>query len=292
MLALILALPLLTSCSYDKMLDKLAPKEESALAQNYLEKLRNNDIASIKEQLSSELITPDIDTKLSEVANYFPKGEPIAIKLIGANTLTSPGKWQANLSYQYQFEKGWALADILLVKENGKLTIKGIHVNQLSESLKKINAFNFNDKSIIHYLFLPFAVLIPIFILYSLISCIRTPMEKRKWLWIIFIIIGFMGFSLNWTTGQIATKLFNIQLFGVAALAASPYAPWVITVSFPLGALIFLLRRKSLIKQEPITTEKVNNKIDATGNKLSGFSSAWCPCASFRSFAPLCGAHS
>ena len=37
---------------------------------------------------------------------------------------------------------------------------------------------------------LAFAILIPVFTLCALVLCIRTKMEKRKWLWIIFIIIG------------------------------------------------------------------------------------------------------
>jgi hypothetical protein len=252
-LLLIFSLILFTGCSYEKMLDKLEPKEESAFAKTYLEKLRQRNIAGIKEHLSSELLTPDADSKLTEVANYFPEGEPVAIKLIGANVFKSSSAWQANLTYQYQFKSEWAVANIVLSRENGILIVKGIHVNRLAQSLEEANAFTLSNKSTIHYLFLFCAVAIPLFILYSLILCIRTPIEKRKWLWVIFILLGFVGISLNWTTGQVSVNLIQFQLLGAAALAASPYAPWIITMSVPLGAIIFLFKRKSLMKREVIT---------------------------------------
>ncbi len=247
---LILTVPLFSGCRYDNTLDKPAPKEESDFAKNFLEQLRKNNVPQIKEHLSSDLLTPEVDSKLTELARFFPKGEPVATKLIGSKVLTSAGKWEAGLSYQYQFEQGWVLADILVSREDGKIIVKGIHVNRLPQSLEEINGFTLSGKTVTHYLFLLSSLLIPVFIIYSLILCIRMPIGKRKWIWSIFIIFGIIGFSINWTTGKVSAKLIHFQLLGAGASAAGPYAPWILTISVPLGAIIFLLARNSLAKRE------------------------------------------
>jgi hypothetical protein len=84
-------------------------------------------------------------------------------------------------------------------------------------------------------------------------------MRRRKWLWIIFILIGFGKLSLNWTTGQILFNplSFYVQLFSVAVIKHGPYAPWIFSISIPLGAIIFFLK-KILIVTEPASTEQGN----------------------------------
>ena len=147
------------------------------------------------------------------------------------------------------FEEGWAVAEVVLAKENERLVVKGVHVNRLSQSLEETNAFALSGKSITHYLFLIGAVAIPLFIVFSLVLCVKTSMERRKWLWVIFVLFGFVGLSLDWTTGQMSAQPISLYLLGVMAYTASPYSPWVITMSVPFGAMIFLWRRKSLIKR-------------------------------------------
>jgi len=250
---LLLLLPLLVSCSYEDMLQKLLPKEESAFAQSYLENVRAKRFDEVKKRLSTELLTPEVDSKLSEVAGYFPDGDLIEVKPIGSNVFTTPDTWRASLTYQYRFTNGWAVANVVLDREKEGLVVKGINVTRLQQSLEEINAFTLKEKSAIHYLFLSLAVVIPAFILYALVLCVRTPMSKRKWPWIVFILFGVAGFHLDWTSGQTATHLLSAHLFGAAATAASPYAPWIFTLTVPLGAIVFLVRRRSLAQQRTST---------------------------------------
>lgn len=93
------------------------------------------------------------------------------------------------------------------------------------------------------------AILVPLFTLYALILCIRTKIEKKKWLWVIFVLAGIASFSVDWTTGQWRIVPLSFQLLGAGA-SAPPYGPWVISVSLPLGAIIFLLKRKRLSEQQ------------------------------------------
>jgi hypothetical protein len=63
-----------------------------------------------------------------------------------------------------------------------------------------------------------------------------------KWLWVLFILFGVMQFTLDWNTGQHQIGYYALNLFSASAVA-QPYGSWVLSVSLPLGALVYLVRR-------------------------------------------------
>jgi ABC-type Fe3+-siderophore transport system permease subunit len=73
---------------------------------------------------------------------------------------------------------------------------------------------------------------------------------KRRWLWIIFMLFGFGRYSFNWTTGQMAFQPIFIQLIPTSAFKGAPYAPWIIYICMPFGALLFLWKRRKITKRE------------------------------------------
>jgi hypothetical protein len=71
-------------------------------------------------------------------------------------------------------------------------------------------------------------------------------MGKKKWLWLIFIVVGIGKLFVNWTTGQVFFTPLAIQL-PPAGANAQLYGPWLVYVSIPLGAIIFLIMRKRFV---------------------------------------------
>ena len=130
---------------------------------------------------------------------------------------------------------------------DGRDEIFGMHVyNPMDRPLEEINRFSLEGKGTVHYLFLFACLAVPFFILFTLVVAIRTRFNKRKWAWILFILVGFVQFSINWTTGQIGVKPLSFQLFGAGALSASVFAPWILSVSLPIGAVLFWIKREGL----------------------------------------------
>lgn len=239
---------LLGGCSYDETLNKVLPKEESAYAQERLEDLRHKRFDVVRAALSPDVVTPDIEARLAQAASFFPAGDPIRIKPIGANIHRSGDRWQANLTYQYYFEDAWAAANILLGRVgSNKVVVQGIRITRLPQPLEEMYAFTVAGKSILHYVFLTLAIAIPLFVLYVLVLCIRAPIGKRKWLWILFVLVGVVAFRLDWTTGATEIQLLHALLFGAGVHRASPYASWVFTLSIPLGAMLFLRKHGSIV---------------------------------------------
>ena len=246
---LIATLLIIESCNsnYDKLVKSMAPKNESTFAKNILEDLRKNDFIKIKPFLNAQLLTDDVDSKLLETAKYFPNGKLINIKIIGYNSFNSPNDHQALLTYEYQFSDGWVVASLALESENNSFVINRININRFKKSLEEINALTFKDKPIKYYIFILFGILILLFVIVTFIVCIKTKYLSKKWLWLIFILISIFGITLNWTTGNIGFKLIQFSILGVSLTASSPNSPWFLGLSLPVGAIVFWIKRKSLV---------------------------------------------
>ena len=110
---------------------------------------------------------------------------------------------------------------------------------------------SFAGKSITHFAFYAATVFIPLFILFALVQCIRTPMPRRKWMWIIFILIGVTEFQFNWSAGEIGFQALNISLLAAGFAKLSPISPLILKAGIPLGAIVFLLERSRWLRPPP-----------------------------------------
>lgn len=95
----------------------------------------------------------------------------------------------------------------------------------------------------VKYLLLFMAILIPIFVLVTAIVCARMPKFPNKWKWMIAILLGVGGLTINLDTGELFTQLLRISLLSVSVMKYGQEAPWFITVAFPLGAVLFWKKR-------------------------------------------------
>jgi len=249
---------LLSSCTYDDMMNKFIPKEEAKLAEDLLTELRSKNIEYIKSKLSHEIKQQATDELLLELAGYFRSGELLSTTIIGSQTHTMNGVWQGNFSFEYQFTNGWNLANAAFRKVNNTYEIIGLNVYKTEKSQKEIHAFTLSKKEFKHYLILAIAILVPLFILVTVVYCIKTPIPKRKWLWVLFVLVGIFSVQLNWTTGQINIQPLSVNLLGGAIMAASPYSAWIISTSFPLGAVIFWFKRRRFVELEKEASKSLN----------------------------------
>ncbi|MBN1254480.1 MAG: hypothetical protein JXA50_04335 [Deltaproteobacteria bacterium] len=247
LISLFSILIIISSCTYEEMAEKFIPKEESEFAKEYISKLRNKELEYVKSMMSPEILSQVNDELLLKMANYFRDGELISTKIVGSQVKVINGQWSGNFTFEYEFETGWNLANAALRKVGGGYEVIGLNVYQTEASQKELNAFSFSSKSALHYLVFLLAIIVPLFIFTTIFICVRTPIPRRKWLWIIFILFGVGAIAINWTTGQYAIQLLSVNLFGAAAIRTSPYAPWIFKASFPLGAIIFCFKRRHYI---------------------------------------------
>jgi hypothetical protein len=237
---------LLAACSQEEWLRKIASPEEQAVAQKYIQQLRNQDFGDIEKAIDPSIANELRGGVLERMAALIPSGTPTSVKLIGANRFSSPTVGTTlNLSYEYQFGDHFLLTNVATKTKDGVMTIIGFRVLPLSASLESQNQFRLSGKSALQYAVLAAAIIVAAFTLAALVVCIRTQMQRRKWLWIFFILFGFGKLSVNWATGQWDITLVIVQLFSASA-TANYFGPWIVSVSLPVGAAIFLMKRKSL----------------------------------------------
>jgi len=241
---LLIMLLALIGCDQKAFFGKFIPKDEFEFSKQFLALFQSRDFDAMERKISPDLNDAQLRQTLEEMAALFPNEQAKNISFVGSHTYTDQNVRRVNLSLQYEFPSKWLFANIIIEKKGDLLVVKGIHVQPLQDSLEKINRFTFQGQGAIHYIFLSLAIMVGLFIIFALVLCIRTPIPKRKWLWIIFVLFGFFRVTLNWTTGVLNITPVSFQMLGLAISKQGLYAPWLVQVSVPLGAIIFLLKRK------------------------------------------------
>jgi hypothetical protein len=180
------------------------------------------------------------------MAALIPTGPPVSVQLVGANRFSSTAAGTTvDLVFEYQFRDRFVVANVATKTIGGVMTIVGFHVQPESGSLESQNRFRWAGKSALQYGVLVSAIVAAVFSLCVLIVCIRTKMKRRKWLWILFILFGFGKLWVNWATGQWGIMVLVVQLFSASSHAGF-FGPWIISVSLPIGAILFLRLRRTL----------------------------------------------
>lgn len=237
-----------------------APKEEVDFCKQYLALFQSRDFDAIERNFSPELKNVEqYRLKLEQMANFFPDEKVKNIFLDKANFYSDKTLHRYNLSFFYEFPSKWLFASVKLEKKDDQIIVKGVHVQPLRESPEITNRFTFQGKGPINYIFLPFAILVEIFIIFTFVLCMITSIPKRKWLWAIFILLGFFRFDLNWTTGALTINPGFVQVLGSGFLIGGVFGPWIIQTSLPLGAIIFILKRKKWLTP-PVPVESYDNE--------------------------------
>lgn len=239
----LIALVTLTGCDQKAWLEKFIPREEAEFSKSYLALFQARDFEAIEEKIDPTLKSTELRPKLEQIAAIFPAEEPIDIQTVGAQTFTNADITQVNLTFQYAYPGKWLIANVVLLKKGGDTVVTGVNVQPLPDSLENFNRFTFEGKGAIHFAILAFAIIVPLFIVATTILCIKTPIPKRKWLWVVFVLLGFVQVTLNWSDGNLNINPLNIQILG-AGFQTSLYGPLLLSVSLPIGAIVFLLRRK------------------------------------------------
>jgi len=249
--ALLFCVALIAGCDQQAAIDRITPPEEAALAKRVLAQVAAREFLEVEKLFDPGLRGPQARASLEQMAQQFPAGEPRSIRTVGAFTSknTTSNAVTHTVTFEYEYPGSWLLAEAVLQRRDAELVVLGVQVKRLERPLEESNRFSFAGKGIAHYAFLAIAVAIPLFIAYALAVCLKTPIPRRKWLWYIFIALGLVQVSLNWTSGALSIQPISLLLLGASFYRSGPVGPIVVSFALPLGAVVFLARRRSLVKQ-------------------------------------------
>ena len=228
-------------CDRAALMKKLTPAEDESFARRHVDLLRQQRFDQIERALDSGVADSNTRDTLAAMAGMFPDGEPKSIKVVDVRFFSNSMR---SLTLEYEFPEKWLLVNMSITRRDGTPKIAGFNVTPIADSLESVNRFSLIGKSPMQYAVLSLAVIGPIFCLYVLYLCIRSNWGKLKWLWAIFILFGFGRLAVNWTTGELTFTPLAFHIPCASATAVPAYGPWVIAVSLPLGAILFLIKRR------------------------------------------------
>ncbi|PZR72411.1 MAG: hypothetical protein DLM52_12960 [Chthoniobacterales bacterium] len=241
---------LLAGCLDQKSLvEKSAPKQDDEFARRFITLIRDGKSGEAQSMIDRRVVSIATPEELHKLHQILDKGEPAAVDLVGAQTGFFFGgtasKRDTNLTYQIKFPAAWVVADIQVQTNAAGRHVLNASCRPLPASLEVLNRFTFKGKAWIYYLFFAACLLVPLFIIAVLVLCIRSRV-RRRWAWIIFILIGFTQFQLNWSTGEWSFRPASFLLLGGSGFRNGLYGPWIISFGLPAGAIIFMLLRHRL----------------------------------------------
>ncbi|MEO0509421.1 MAG: hypothetical protein AAF065_06150 [Verrucomicrobiota bacterium] len=253
----LICITLLAGCDRTELLDKLAPEDRKAQAIETLEALRKGTGKETFALLPEQQRTEEAKRALAMLAQGMPDQDYTNFTFVNYQWRRVNSQEFYYFVFEYDFDGTYLLADITLEKKSEGFLVARLHVNEIAESVVESSKFDFQEAGVFHFLFLGAVVILPIFTVTTLVVCIRTKGLKRKWLWCIFILIGFMSFKLNWSNGDWFWQPLSFQLLSSSATSAGAYGPWVLGFSFPVGAVAFWDKRKKL-KAQPVDGSTAN----------------------------------
>ena len=230
---------LLSGCDFRQKLNSANP-ETKQLAENVFQQLRHHQYDSIKPQLDSSIDASTVQQNLEELSTHIPDEDPVSVRTITTSKFCTVNRGcMIHLVLEYQYHSQWMLADISTHEQDGVRLISGLHAKSEPASLQAQNQFTWSGKTPLHFIFLGICLFVILFDLWILIRCIRTKVPGRKWLWILFIVVGILRVSLNWTSGELSYRLLWLS-FPIAGSSQSLFDAMYFYFSIPIGAIAFL----------------------------------------------------
>jgi hypothetical protein len=159
---------------------------------------------------------------------------------------------QYNLGYEYEFENKNILFRTSIVEKNNKFSVVMFNGEILPGKLSELTKFTFENKTFVHYTFLIFAILIPLFIIITLVFMLKSrTTTKQKVIWsLVILFICFPKFVIDWNSGQTNFSFLNFSLLGSSFTKTTLYSAWLISFNIPIGALIYWFKRNSYLIAE------------------------------------------
>jgi hypothetical protein len=254
--AAILLLFGLAGCKVGWLTDRIAP-DAIRDAKSYFEELRQRQVDQVMQSFDPSADKDRLRGDLGNVIALVPQQVPLGVETLGATAeCKGTGVCTKLITLEYKYPDRWILFQVTSSNRSGHYAITNLYVQPESMPLESGSQFMLRGKGWLHYAILLMSLLSVGFALYALVVCIRTPIQKRKWLWIILTILGLGKLGIEWSSGELWYKILYVSILP-AGWGFDLDGPFLYA-SIPAGAILFLLMRSRLRRTDsaalPIST--------------------------------------
>jgi hypothetical protein len=149
------------------------------------------------------------------------------------------------LAYHVVGTQAAALAFVTAETAGGRTTLTAFRCEVAPRNLRDRYPLITRGVSVASYLFLLTQVAVASTMVGAVVLWFRRR-PRRRWLWLAAILLGVGKAGLYWVPGPFSWSylrldLLSISLPGVGAVKFPLYDPWLLTVSAPIGAMLFLI---------------------------------------------------
>lgn len=241
-----LGLLAVSGCNPWKALEESARSPTALYARESAGLLLRNDLGTLALRFTPDIDRASMPDALARLQLHVPEGATPEPLLVHFERFRSTKVTRETFTYEYAYPKQHLLVLVVVDSSGPAPLVAGLHVKPMPDSLARVNAFGFSGRRPRHFVMLGSAILAVTLTLVTLVACARTRLPRRKWLWVLLIAVGFGRLDLNWTTGQMGFVPIAFQVLSASFTATGPYAPWIVSVSLPVGAIVFLALRRRL----------------------------------------------
>lgn len=228
--------------------DRFTTPAERQFSLDYLALLESQRIDSAFALLIPELQSDTVRQQLVAVATILANHPLDSTSLIGVQLQSTAGTRFVNLSWEYPSHGQWIATNVAArYSPPTPARVAGFSAQLLVQSLRTLNRFTLQDRSVVHIVWLVAVIGMPLFCLTVAARVLTTRGMPKRWIWALVALVGVARFSLNWTTADVAVSPLYLTLFAAGATKAGPAAPWILSFALPLGAVLALVRYRRWI---------------------------------------------
>jgi len=231
--------------------DAIKTPDEDAFVEEWLTSVENGDYAKQYNDVISFGTEEEYIESMKELDDYY-NGDILDVKKTGVyvrmNTQNGETVYSKELQYQIETTQEDYTLSIIFVSEDGT-EYKAYYYNIIYSSELEGNGaiINFKDFDIRQLLLLILSVISFGFVIFVVVLCAKSKV-RLKGLWIPVIILVQSGFtisrfpdSFNFNVNIIATTISSLRKFLNGGT--------ILTIMLPLGAILFVILRKTLIRK-------------------------------------------
>lgn len=238
-----LILMLISACSPGVFVENALTTQERSVVRGAIDDISRGDTASLSKRVMPAL-APKIPQAMAQMQPLLPR-PPLDVSPLNANFVTGAGVRRAQAVYQVHGRTGWALVQASTQTSQGRTMLIAIYVQPTAGEPRSLNGFTFQRAGVPQFAMLGAMTAVVVITIAALVRIWRSGLFGRRWLWTIGALVGLTSLRMNWSTGETSFQPLMIQLFSAGAVKQPIYAPWILSVGFPLIAIIALLRRRA-----------------------------------------------
>lgn len=245
-LAVLLVLVLMLAGCSEEMFDDSAVRAD---AEVLLAAFVNDDYDACRAVVNGYVADEDLQTIFPSISEVMKELGEYEMTAVGWNKKVSDGQSLKSVQYLITSESGKYYLYVTTV--DGQEGIAGFQISAAEEDAEPTT-----PAGPVHYVFTAVGFAVLGFVAWMVIDCALRKM-KRKWLWIILILMGCLLLTFTMQGGSVNFK-FNIGLYlGVTSLTTFAAGGFKVQLYIPIAAIVYFFKRKELTTKEEPTVKVI-----------------------------------